>query len=84
MAVSLGVIAVGKCYLVNSVQGARVRRVLALRADGLVQYEGRLGRAEPGQAWPLQSTMGLQMFAVQAEREVPCDWSLEADQQEAR
>jgi hypothetical protein len=68
-------IEVGKCYLMESGQ---VRRVLRIMPDGRFQYEHRMGYAAP-KAWR-SGIQGSHSFAQLVEREVPCDWTPEADE----
>ena len=67
-------IEVGRCYLTTTGQ---VRRALRFMGDGRVQFEER-----PGIARRKQWTMDVQctrFFAAVVERELPCDWTPEAD-----
>ncbi len=70
-------IEVGKCYLMDSGQ---VRRVLRIMPDGRFQYEHRMGHAAP-KVWR-PGTQGSHSFAAMVEREVPCDWTPERDNEE--
>ncbi len=76
-------IEVGKCYLARGYlvaggRSLRVRRVKQIHPDGRVQFEQRRGPARVGHPWPMGGTMQLTTFALAVEREVPCDWMLEA------
>jgi hypothetical protein len=78
-------IEVGKCYLARGYLAAggrslRVRRVKQIRPDGRVQFEQRRGPVPAGRPWPMSGTMHLDAFALAVEREVPCDWMLEANE----
>jgi hypothetical protein len=57
----------------------RVRRVLQIVPDGLVQYEYRRGPIDPAHPWPRRSTATLAAFGHQAVREVPADWTPDTD-----
>jgi hypothetical protein len=64
----------GKCYLAKGGKAPRIRRVLLVLPDGRVQYEQR----SPTTTW----RPGIQykdVFASMLQREVPCDWSPEAE-----
>ena len=68
-------IQVDRCYLT---EGGSVRRVTSTGSDGLVRYTERIG-AGP---WLYNGTKQRrrQVFAAAVEREVPCDWHPEADE----
>jgi hypothetical protein len=68
---------VGKCYLMETGQ---VRRVLRIMPDGRFQYEHRMGHAAP-EVWRARIQSG-RSFADLVEREVPCDWMPERDDEE--
>ena len=70
MGISVGGIAVGKCYLTALGQ---VRRVVKF-GNGKVTYESRGGKAT-GSSWGEQNTVLEGRFARDVEREVPCDYS---------
>ncbi len=75
-------IEVGKCYLaqgrlVPGRSGLRVRRVVQILPDGRVRFEQRRGPVPVSGLWPRSGIQDLQAFAAAAEREVPCDWTLE-------
>ena len=67
-------IEIGKCCLTES---GSIRRVTSTSSDGLVRYRERSG------AGPWQGTgtkkRKRDIFAAQALREVPCDWTPEVD-----
>ena len=63
-------IEVGKCYLTD---GNTVRRVVTIHPDGRVQYEWRAGLRKKWKA----GILPRREFAVAAEQEVTCDWTLE-------
>lgn len=69
MPVSPEEIAVGKCYVTKNGQ---VRRVLEIK-DGKVKYESR-GRTDRGGTWGAWTTVGIDAFANEVDREVTCDW----------
>ena len=76
---------VGKCYLARGYLAAgkralRVRRVKQIPPDGRVQFEQRRSSVPAGRPWPMSGTMQLDTFALAVEREVPCDWMLEANE----
>ena len=65
---------VGRCYLLNT---GHVRRVIRIIPDGRVQFEHRMGHT------PKNWKTGIQegrSFAFMIEREVPCDWTPETDE----
>lgn len=66
MSVPPGSIEAGKCYLTN---GSTVRRVVAIHADGRVQYEWRLGHRKKWKA----GILTRREFVATAGREVSCD-----------
>jgi hypothetical protein len=68
-------IGVGKCYLTD---GNTVRRVVTVLPDRRIQYEWRGGHRAKWKAGILSG----REFAQQAEREVPCDWTPERDNEE--
>ncbi len=63
-------IEVGKCYLTDE---NTIRRVLMIHPDGRIQYEWRAGSRKKWKA----GILSRREFAVAAEQEVPCDWTLE-------
>ncbi len=67
---------VGRCYLGDSGQ---VRRVVRLWPDGRVQYETRSRYQRNAKTWK-PGLLDGQAFAATVEREVPCDWTPEADE----
>ena len=75
-------IEVGRCYLTHTERHIRVLRVIAVLPDGRVQYEFQTRtRVKPTSKW----TAGIlhkDAFARMAEREVPCDWTPERDNEE--
>jgi hypothetical protein len=68
-------IQIGQCYL--SEEG-RVRRVVAFRPAGWVQYRYRFATSHKRSAWR-SGRLSLQTFAVTVTREVPCDWTPERE-----
>ncbi len=70
MPVPPGEITVGKCFVTKFRQ---VRRVLKLE-DGQVTYESR-GRTDRGGSWGAWTTVGIDAFANEVDREVTCDWN---------
>jgi hypothetical protein len=71
-------VAVGKCYVTSVERGLRLLRVVLVREDGRVQYDycNRYGLRNHG--WKA-GIVDQASFARMAEREVPCDWTPEAD-----
>ena len=69
-------IQIGRCYL--SEEG-RVRRVVGFWPAGWVQYRYRSATPYKRSAWR-SGRLSLQMFAATLVREVPCDWTPEADE----
>jgi hypothetical protein len=69
-------IKVGKCYLMET---GGVRRVRAILLDGRVQFEHRPAQQLGAEA-RRAGMRGVHAFAVQALREVPCDWTPETDE----
>ncbi len=67
---------VGQCYLGDNGQ---VRRVVRLWPDGRVQYETRSRLLRDAKVWKPGMMSDLD-FAATALREVPCDWTPEADE----
>ena len=67
---------VGQCYLGDNGQ---VRRVVHLWPDGRVQYETRSRHRRDAKVWKPGMISDLD-FAATALREVPCDWTPEADE----
>ncbi len=65
---------VGKCYLLNT---GHVRRVIRIMPDGRVQFEHRMGHTPTGWKTGIQEGRS---FAFMIEREVPCDWTPETDE----
>ena len=68
-------IEVGRCYLGDNGQ---VRRVVRLWPDGRVQYETRSRLLRNAKTWKPGMMSGLD-FAATALREVPCNWTPDAD-----
>ncbi len=62
----------GQCYLTDA---GHVRRVVRVMPDGRVQYEFRRGHRVQWKSGILAGTS----FALQADCEVPCDWTPEGD-----
>ena len=84
-------IQVGRCYLsrgylVAGRKALRVRKVKQIHPGGRVQFDQRRGPILPGRPWPVRGTMRLDAFALAVEREVPCDWvpNLDNNGQELR
>jgi hypothetical protein len=67
-------IEVGKCYLMKT---GHVRRVLRLMPDERVQYIYRFGHLLP-KVWRVGAQNGSS-FKAMIKREVPCDWTPEAE-----
>ena len=67
-------IEVGKCYLTDA---ARVQRVIEITPAGDVIHE-HLSTRERQEEW-IAGTATLRAFAFITVREVPCDWTPEAD-----
>ncbi len=65
---------VGKCCLLHT---GHVRRVIRIMPDGRVQFEHRMGHTSKGWKTGIQEGRS---FAVLIEREVPCDWNPETDE----
>jgi hypothetical protein len=65
---------VGKCYLAKGGRSLRIRRLVQLLPDGRVQYEQR----SPKTAWQMRIQV-RDVFASMLQREVPCDWTPEAE-----
>jgi hypothetical protein len=68
-------IAVGRCYLAQSLKHLRLCRVVELRTDSRVVYE----QHTPRMGWR-SVVQDQRAFALMVEREVPCDWSPETDE----
>ncbi len=66
-------IEISKCYLTG---GNIVRRVVRILPDQRIQYEWRGGHRMKWKSGILSS----REFALAAEREVPCDWTPEANE----
>ncbi len=64
----------GRCYWTNE---GRVRRVIEIRPEG-VRYSYRSFPADPRRVWR-SGGVSMDIFTATVEREVPCDWTLEAD-----
>ncbi len=69
MAVPVGSIRAGKCYLVEP--GSRIRRVLAITPSGRVEYVERSGTDQGGSSRH-RVVIGEGRFAQDVTREVPC------------
>jgi hypothetical protein len=63
----------GKCYLCETGNDPRVRRVIRVLPNGLVQYE-QMTR------WQKRAQY-KDVFAAMASREVPCDWTPEVERE---
>ena len=70
-------IEVGKCYLTRE---TRVRRVTEIRPNGEVRYKYRSFPAHRRGTWQ-SGALPPDIFAEFVLREVPCDWTPEADEQ---
>ena len=69
-------IQVGKCYLGDN---GKVWRVVRIWPDGRVQFEFRSRMQKDARVWKPGMLEGT-AFAASAQREVPCDWTPEADE----
>ena len=67
-------IQVGRCYLTTD---GRVRRVLETGPER-VRYSYRSFPADPRRTWR-SGVLSIEVFAATVEREVPCDWTPEAE-----
>ncbi len=68
-------IQVDRCYLT---EGGFIRKVTSTGSDGWVHYGERDSTGDwPDKRWTRR--LRRQAFASSAEREVPCDWTLEGD-----
>ena len=76
MAVPPESIKAGRCYLTDA---GRIQRVMEITPDGKVHYAHRSTRSTH-RAWT-PGTALLRTLANITEREVPCDWSPEADEE---
>ncbi len=72
-------IEIGKCYLASTVHGQAIRRVVEILPEGLVHFDVRRGPVRAGHPWPRRVMSSLAAFALQAEREVSCDWTPEGE-----
>ncbi len=70
-------IEVGKCYLTHVGGLSRVQRVVTLTPSGQVMIEVRR-KLHHHTVW-IPEERSLRLFAVSAECEVPCDWTPEAE-----
>ncbi len=68
-------IAAGKCYLAKTPSDAQLWKVIGIMPDGRVLYEQHTPVAGWGVAIQERTT-----FAAAVEREVPCDWTPDADE----
>ena len=78
MAIPYESIEAGKCYLMKTGQ---LRRVVRLMPNGQIQYEYRPPHRPSAKTWKPGMQSG-RSFADLIEREVPCDWIRENDDQE--
>lgn len=69
----------GQCYLIDTPAGPRVCQITAIFWNESLKYRHRPAYGTPPARWPLART-SLQAFAALAAREVPCDWTLDADE----
>ncbi len=69
-------IEVGKCYLCETGNDPRIRRVLQILPNGLVSFEQRTPRATYRKRAQYRD-----VFAAMVTREVPCDYVWEAPQE---
>ncbi len=76
MSISPESIGVGKCYLTRS---GEIRRVLHILPHGQVRYEARRAAVLQSFGWT-EGVLELALFAALIEREVPCDWTSDADE----
>ncbi len=75
MAVPPESIEIGKCYLSND---GRVRRAAKFLPDGRIRYAYRSFPATQGRLWRT-GRLDVERFAETSVREVPSDWTPEAD-----
>ncbi len=68
-------IRVGQCYLTHD---GHVRRILLILPSGVVQFEQRPAGLLRWARWRAQ-VADLRTFAAAIKRQVPCDWTPEAD-----
>ena len=74
-------IQVGNCYLGDN---SKVWRVVRIWPDGRVQFEFRSRSVSNAKVWKPGMLEGA-AFSTSAQREVPCDWTPETDEdQEVR
>ena len=78
MSVAPESIEVGRCYLGDN---GRVWRVVRLWPDSRVQFEFRARSLSKAKTWK-PGMLLLRDFASSAQREVPCDWTPEKDDEE--
>ena len=69
----------GRCFVATTERGQRVRRVTILTREGEVRYKSRAAATASTSGW-VESGLPLSAFASQAEREVPCSWTPDADE----
>ncbi len=77
MAVPVESIDPGKCYLMDTGQ---LRRVVRVMPNGQIQYEHRPPRQGGAKSWK-PGMQSARSFADLVEREVPCNWTPETDEQ---
>ncbi len=65
----------GKCYLMKT---GHLRRVVRLMPDGRIQYEHRPVHQANAKTWK-PGMQSHHSFAELIEREIPCDWTPEAE-----
>jgi hypothetical protein len=68
----------GKCYLTTVGEHHRVQRVVSITPSGHVVFEVRR-KLHDHAVWT-PDERSLRMFAAAINREVPCDWTPEADE----
>ncbi len=76
MAVPPESIEVGKCYLSND---GRVRRAAKFLPDGRIRYAYRSFPVPQGRLWRT-GRLDVERFAETTVREVPCDWTPDAEE----
>jgi hypothetical protein len=62
-------LALGQCYITTAGQ---VRRILEITPDGNVRFDSR-NENMPNGSWEMEAVVGIDVFAQQADREVPRD-----------
>ena len=69
-------IKIGRCYLMST---GHIRRIVQVMPDGRVVYEARPGHVPSTRAWR-SGILDPRSFLRGIEREVPCDWTPDADE----